>query len=169
MKKVSSAFVYLLIPLFCAGTSFAGNSIFVAFTEKISRLEMELKLLDVDLNRQEVLNTPKYRYASRIVSIAGQDTITAILYVFPTIMKVPLRERKNRIAEICSSLFEEYQSRFWMTDPDYRKVAGEIGTPMSRMKSCNMAVYVYAENSRNNLLALWECGSLTFRKDFLKK
>jgi hypothetical protein len=167
--KTLLAILCAVVLFSCPGYSGAENTVFIAHLEKITRLEMELKILDMELNRPDVLSSARYQYVSRIVSVAGKDTITSILYVFPSLMKIAVKERKKRISDICNSLFEEYGNRFWMTDPDYKKAPGEIGTPLGRMKSCNMAVYVYTEYPRNNLLASWECGILSYRKDFLKK
>jgi hypothetical protein len=154
-----------LLTGYCLGE----DAVFVAHLEKISRLEMELRLLDLELNRPWALSSAKYQYVSRIVSVAGKDTITAIVYVFPSILKTSVKERKKRVSEVCAALFEEYETRFWMTDPGSKKVTGEIGTPISRMKSCNMAVYIYTEYPQNLLLADWECGSLRYKKEFLRK
>jgi hypothetical protein len=145
------------------------NLIFQKHLETVTRLELELRLFDYQVNRLEILSPARSQYLSRILSVTGKNTITSMFYVLPTIMRLKVDERKQKIADLCNSLFEEYQNRFWMTDTDYVKHTGEIGVPLTRMKPCNLAIHVYSEYPQPRLLAVWECGTVNYKKDFLKQ
>ncbi len=168
MKKQCCIILCILALFSCARNLAAENPVFVGFLEKISVLEAELKLFDAEITRAAYTSPSRYRYFSRVVSIGGRDTITCMLYVSPSILKIALPERKKRLAELCSNLFEDYQNKFWMTETESRKIPGEIGMPLMRMKSCNVDMYIYTEYPQPRLLSTWGCGIMKYKKDFLK-
>jgi hypothetical protein len=84
-------------------------------------------------------------------------------------MNGSISERKKRLYDLCDNLFKEYQERFWMMDLDYKKKPDEVGEPAFRMKPCNMNMSIRTSGTQSKFLATWECGSLTYKDDFLKE
>ena len=171
MKK-SSYFISGVIVLLCfLSNSNAENLAFPTFSSKVSHLELDLALFDLKVNYLTVLPKNKFQYFSSISSSGphSQNKLLVFVDVSPSIMNGSINERKKRLYDLCNNIFKEYQERFWMADLDYKMKPDEVVEPAFRMKPCNIKMHIHTSGTQSKFLAVWECGSLSYKDDFLKE
>jgi len=167
MKSMIIYATLFLSVIFCQNSD-AENVIFPNYSSTISKLELDLALFDLTVNRLNILNTYPLNYIRSISSDSiSNDKIRCWVSVDHSIINGTLEERKARLTEFCKLLFKQYQNRFLMIDTDYVKKPGEVGVPALRMKESNMHIYVHTDDYKSLFLAEWESGSMSYKDDFL--
>jgi hypothetical protein len=161
-------FISLLCLLVFFEISNAENIVFPNFSSQVSHLELDLRLFDFAVNHLNIISSGPLTYINSISSRAFTNKrIECWVSVSPLIMKGTLPERKKRINDFCDHLFLEYQKRFMLMDLDYQKKAGEVGQQALPMKPCHLKIYIHTSEMPSKFLAEWECGSLSYKDDFI--
>jgi hypothetical protein len=170
MKKI-----ILIIVVFCTLTfsiSSADNK-FMNHSTQVSHHELELRLFDFAVNN---LHFFSYGPLSKVSSIESSDIsdkkIRCWAWVLPSIMNGTLIEKRERLNEFCNALFIEYQKRFFMSDLDYKKKAGEVGIPVIKMKPANLTIIINTTGTTGYpsiSLAEWESGTMHYKDGFFSK
>jgi len=93
--------------------------------------------------------------------------IASWVNVSASIIKGTPSERKKRLNDFCNHLFLEYQKRFMMMDLDHQKKVDQIGQPALPMKPCHLKIYVHTSETPSKFLAEWECGTMSYKDDFI--
>jgi len=146
----------------------AEDIVFPNFSSQVSHLELDLKLFDFAVNNLKIISSGPLTYINSIASIAFTNKkIDCWVNVSALIMKGTLPERKKRLNDLCNHLFLEYKKRFTMMDLDYQKKSGEVGEPALTMKPCHLKIYIHTSEMPSKFLAVWECGSLSYKDDFI--
>ena len=146
----------------------AEDIVFPNFSSQVSRLELDLILFDFAVNNLNIISSGPLTYINSISSRAFTNKkIECWVSVSALIMKGTLPERKKRLNDFCDHLFLEYQKRFVMMDLDYKKKPDEVGQPALPMKPCHLEIYIHTSEVPSKFLAVWECGSLSYKDVFI--
>jgi hypothetical protein len=166
--KTRIFFFSLLCLLAFFELSNAENIVFPNFSSPVSQLELDLRLFDFAANHLNIISSGPLTHISSISSSAFTNKkIQCWVMVSPLIMKGTLPEKKKRLNDFCNQLFLEYQKRFMMMDIDYQKKVDEVGQPALPMKPCHLKIYIHTAETPSKFLAEWECGSVSYKDDFI--